>query len=156
VPERALAAAAAVAGVPDWSPCVEEGIRVRSEAQGEAAVRVLIIEDDRDTREMFTVALELEGHEVASATNGAEGLTAALEARPDVIVLDLMMPVMNGWQFRAEQRQQPSIADVPVVVVSAFGQSPELDVAECLSKPCDVDAILGAVLRHGSARHVTA
>ncbi len=119
-------------------------------------MRILIIEDARDTREMFTVALELEGHEVASATNGAEGLSAALEERPDVIVLDLMLPVMNGWQFRAEQRQQPSIADVPVVVVSAFGQSPGIDVAECLSKPCDVDEILGAVLRHGTTRQVTA
>jgi CheY-like chemotaxis protein len=104
--------------------------------------RVLIIEDDRDIRDTLADVFAVEGYDVARASNGAEGLEQARRLHPDVIVLDLMMPVMDGWQFRAEQKRDPAIADVPVVVVSAFGNLPDMDVAAFIPKPCDLDVLL--------------
>ena len=111
---------------------------------------VLIIEDDRDIRDTLSDVLEHEGHEVACAANGAEGLVEARQHHPDLILLDLMMPVMDGWQFRSEQKLDASIRDVPVVVVSAVRTPPELDVAGFIAKPCDLGDVLSAVQRFAS------
>ena len=84
---------------------------------------VMIVEDDRDTREMLGRFLELEGFEVRTAANGKLALQTLHEdvLHPCVIILDLMMPVMNGWQFREIQRTDPDLAEIPVVVVTAAG-----------------------------------
>ena len=83
---------------------------------------ILVVEDNDDVREMMTVTLELEGHEVYTAANGRQAL-AQLEngLRPCVILLDLMMPVMNGWEFRSALQRDERFKDIPVVVVSAAG-----------------------------------
>jgi CheY-like chemotaxis protein len=109
---------------------------------------VLIVEDDRDIREALAAVLEAEGHQVICASNGREGLADARTYAPDVILLDLMMPVMNGWQFRAEQKRDVLLSGIPVVVVTAFNQVGDLDVAAVILKPCEVDDVVEAVRRH--------
>ena len=114
--------------------------------------RVLIVEDNEVTRDVIALILESNGYEVSTADNGR----AALERlrggdRPGLILLDLMMPVMDGWQFREEQRRDRSLADIPVVVCTAAGegaQNAALGVAELLSKPVEADDLLAAVRRH--------
>jgi len=117
--------------------------------------RVLIIEDDPSLREVIAELLVDMGYEVGQARNGLEGLDEASHHRPDLILLDLMMPAMNGWQFRAAQKEDPSLADIPVIVMSAFEPADadeELeDVAARFPKPFDVMALLEGVRRHAGA-----
>src|SRR3989442_228935 len=82
---------------------------------------ILIVEDDPDIRESLQVVLETEGYNARTAANGKEGV-AALESleHPCLVLLDLMMPVMNGWEFLAVQRNDERLNKVPVVVVSAI------------------------------------
>jgi len=83
---------------------------------------VLVIEDDEATREAVTLLLTSEGCDVLTAANGRAALEVLRNgARPDLIVLDLMMPVMDGWQFRAEQKRDPALSKIPVLVISAAG-----------------------------------
>ncbi len=109
--------------------------------------RVLIIEDDPEFRDAMSVFLELEGYDVACAANGRAGLTEARAHRPDVILLDLMMPVLDGYGFRAEQKADASLAGIPVVVVSALAERRDIDASAFVPKPCDLDAVLGVVSR---------
>jgi CheY-like chemotaxis protein len=109
---------------------------------------VFIVEDDLDTREMLARFLELEGFTVESAENGK----LALErldggSRACVIVLDLMMPVMDGWQFRQAQVKNENLAKIPVIVVSAAGREriERIDADAYLSKPVDLEELLGCV-----------
>jgi len=110
---------------------------------------VMIVEDDRDTREMLARFLELEGFDVREAANGQLALEALREdSRTCVILLDLMMPVMNGWQFRNAQSSDPELAKIPVVVVTAAGareQIPAIDADAWLSKPVDFDRLLATI-----------
>ncbi len=110
---------------------------------------MLIIEDDAETRDALSVFLELEGHEVSCAGDGAQGLEEARRSSPDVILLDLMMPRMDGWGFRAQQKLDPAISGIPVVVVSALGRPDDIDAAAFVPKPCDLDAVLETVERTG-------
>lgn len=82
---------------------------------------VLVVEDDEAIRESMRELLELEGFDVVTARNGREALAAARAARPCVVLLDLFMPVMDGWQFLAEVERDRELADLPVTVVSAAG-----------------------------------
>src|SRR6266478_285957 len=79
---------------------------------------VLVVEDDEGLREMMAQLLTLEGFQTASVANGQEAL-AYLHARsrPEVILLDLMMPVIDGWEFRRHQQADPALAGVPVIVL---------------------------------------
>jgi CheY-like chemotaxis protein len=109
---------------------------------------VLIVEDDIDTREMLGRFLELEGYRVETAENGKlalERLGSGVNAC--VILLDLMMPVMDGWQFRQEQARNAELADIPVIVVSAAGREriQKIDADAYLSKPVDLEELLGCV-----------
>ena len=112
--------------------------------------RVLVVEDDDDIRSLLAELLEEEGYEVVSAADGRQGLDRAHERPPDLILLDLMMPVMNGWEFREEQRRDPVLAGVPVVVVSAAARA-SIDASQVLTKPFSVDDLLEAVERHAGA-----
>jgi two-component system alkaline phosphatase synthesis response regulator PhoP len=104
-------------------------------------IRVLIVDDDRDIRELLGDLLHDEGFSVEAAWNGATALTRLEEGfHPDVIVLDIMMPVMDGLTFRAFQRSQPALADIPVVGLTAF-PSPKADF-ECLPKPLRFDLLV--------------
>src|SRR6476661_1385409 len=88
---------------------------------------VLVVEDDDDTRDSLQELLGNEGYAVLAAANGAAALSllrAAPRARTppcDLVILDLMMPVMNGWDFRARQRADPTLAGIPVLLMSAGG-----------------------------------
>jgi CheY-like chemotaxis protein len=114
---------------------------------------VLIVDDDADIRDGLTDALEHHGYDAIHASNGAEAL-AKLQAgiHPDVILLDIMMPVMDGWAFRAAQRHDPAIADIPVVILSAHalarGAAFEMGVAAFLNKPVRLEALLATLRRH--------
>src|SRR6516164_9438164 len=82
---------------------------------------ILLVEDDRDICEIVEQVLADEGYETVAVSNGAEGLARLRSPapRPFVILLDLMLPVMDAWQFRAEQVRDASLADIPVVIFSA-------------------------------------
>jgi CheY-like chemotaxis protein len=113
---------------------------------------VLIVEDDADLREMMAQMLSLEGFQAAAVANGFEALKYLHDgnSKPDVILLDLMMPVMDGWEFRRKQQADPAFADVPVIVLSALDQSRAADVqAEAfLKKPLDFDRLLQLVRQY--------
>ena len=111
---------------------------------------VLVIEDDPDMREIERTALSCGGHEVMLAHNGSEGLRALEGRRPCVILLDLMMPVMDGLTFLVERRRRGVAADVPVVCVSAGGEEMvshalRLGAKECIPKPADLDELCDRV-----------
>ena len=112
---------------------------------------VLIVEDDPDQRSAIVLMLESEGYTVLTAGSGVEALDL-LDAgsRPCMILLDLMMPEMDGVQFRMEQLKREAHARIPVVVASAFGQMTRakyLQVADYLRKPLDLDELLAVIER---------
>jgi CheY-like chemotaxis protein len=109
---------------------------------------VLIVEDDEDLREMMAQLLSLEGFHSATVANGREALQYLQDAeKPQVILLDLMMPVMDGWEFRRQQQADPDLAPVPVIVLSALdqGRASDLEPAAFLKKPLDFDRLLTLV-----------
>ncbi len=109
---------------------------------------VLIVEDDEDLREMMAQLLTLEGFHTATVANGLEALEYLHEeSKPDVILLDLMMPVMDGWEFRRQQQADPMLAPVPVIVLSALdqGRASSLEADAFLKKPLDFDRLLSLV-----------
>jgi CheY-like chemotaxis protein len=111
---------------------------------------VLVVDDDPDLRHMVRTLLELEGCEVVTAADGREALLQARAHRPSVIVLDLMMPVMNGWSFRTEQLRDAALADIPVLVTTAateaIARPDSLGAARFFRKPLDFEAFTSAVL----------
>ena len=111
---------------------------------------VLVIEDDPDMREIERAALGCAGHEVLTAHNGLAGLETLERHRPCVILLDLMMPVMDGLTFLKERAKRALALDVPIVCISAAGghmvaRALELGARECLTKPADIDELCGRV-----------
>src|SRR5215510_5543427 len=92
--------------------------------QSVARCPVLIVEDDADLREMMAQLLSLEGFQTAAVANGREALEYLQGGEaPHLILLDLMMPVMDGWEFRRQQQADPSLSRVPVIVLSALDQA---------------------------------
>ena len=117
---------------------------------------VLIVEDDADLREMMAQLLTLEGFQAETAANGRDALEYLQKGDPpDVILLDLMMPIMDGWEFRRRQRQDPTLANVPVVVLSALDATRAVDLEEAafLKKPLDFDRLLQLVRRYCQNSH---
>jgi len=87
---------------------------------------LLLVEDEDEVREVITAVLETEGYRVRGAVNGAEALEILRSGlRPCMIILDLMMPVMDGWQFRTEQLRDAELLKIPTVVYSALGHISE-------------------------------
>jgi CheY-like chemotaxis protein len=114
---------------------------------------VFVVEDDVDTRDMLGRFLELEGFQVELASNGKQALERLQSGvHPCVILLDLMMPVMDGWQFRRHQIQDRELAGIPVIVVSAAGRDriSEIDANAYLSKPVDLELLLERVSHYCS------
>jgi CheY-like chemotaxis protein len=106
---------------------------------------ILIVEDDLDIREALAEALGFEGYDVLLAENGQEALDVLrVGPLPHVILLDLLMPVMNGWEFRQEQLADPALAGIPVVVVSASAPG-DARPDRYLPKPFSIDELLVAV-----------
>jgi two-component system, chemotaxis family, chemotaxis protein CheY len=127
---------------------------------------VLVVEDDSMIRSVLAGALADEGYAVLTASNGLAALEEVRRGAPDAVLLDLMMPVLDGWGFLAQCRDEQLCTDIPVLVMSAYLRLPEtareLKVRGCIAKPFDLDVLLGAVerllwpLRSGAPRVVTA
>ena len=112
---------------------------------------VMVVEDDALIREMVSHILAGEGFRAVGASNGEEALhrLRVEHVRPALILLDLMMPVMNGWQFRAEQLRDPALAGIPVVIMSA-SDGGDVPAEGHVGKPFEIDALLDAVSRLSS------
>ena len=109
---------------------------------------VLVVDDDPDILEAICDILETEGYEVARARHGEEALVRVEARRPAVILLDLMMPVMDGVAFAQALRLRPAVRDVPIVVISADGnpqRAASVGASGYLAKPFDIDALLSQV-----------
>ena len=115
---------------------------------------VLVVEDDADTREMVQDYLSAYGFKTVGAPNGLEGLTVLKAEHPCLILLDLSMPVMDGWHFREEQLGlgEPDLAQVPVLILSAIADIDEharaLGAVDVITKPIDFDRMLKMVRAH--------
>lgn len=119
-------------------------------------VSVLVVDDDLMIREVLVEILEDRGFSVATACNGAEALALLGRLRPDLILLDINMPIMNGPEFRKAQRTDPSLEQIPTVVMSAVDRMPEyladLGVGEALAKPVTLQDLLTVVERYCTPR----
>ena len=116
------------------------------------APTVLVVDDDFDVRDTLSDVLRDAGYLVVSAADGREALALMRSGPlPDLVVLDLMMPNMNGYEFRAAQRLDPELSSVPVVVLTAdrqvHGRREELEAAAYLFKPTRIDDLLAAIER---------
>jgi CheY-like chemotaxis protein len=110
------------------------------------APAILVVEDDEDAREAMVALLQMKGYRAVPAGNGREALDYLEEApAPDLIILDLWMPVMDGWHFRSEQIKNPRLAHIPVIVVTALSDRADVDANEVIIKPVDVDRLLSTV-----------
>jgi len=112
---------------------------------------ILLVEDDAGARDALSDILRDEGFEVATAENGREALSYLETApAPCLILLDLVMPVMDGWEFRERQLREPRLQAIPVVVLTATAGQGVAGVAESdiLRKPVDFMALLAQVERH--------
>jgi two-component system response regulator CpxR len=106
---------------------------------------VLVVDDDEAIRQVIAEVLRDEGYDVVCAENGAQALRELQkENRPDVMLLDLMMPVMSGWEVLEELQASDALSRIPVVVVSAMCAP---GVSEHLAKPIDLDDLLSIVAR---------
>ena len=113
---------------------------------------ILLVDDDPDTRTLMTMMLEHAGLQVVTAMNGMEAFNVARARRPSLILLDLMMPVMSGEEFRNAQLANDEIHHIPVVVVSARHDARSIarrmKAAACLAKPIDFEELTATVRRH--------
>ena len=117
---------------------------------------VLVVEDDPDVREVMIAVVENEGHTAVAAENGAEALRLLRNGlNPCLILLDLMMPVKNGWEFRAEQNADPRLATIPTIIVSAAGREAMRDLHPdgAVAKPIDFDTLAKLLKAHCINNH---
>ena len=113
--------------------------------------RVLVVDDDGELRDVLRESVELDGHTALVASNGREALRVLREQGADVVVLDLMMPVMNGWQFLEAVRAEPRLAQVPVIVISAAARPPPAPIQAYLPKPFEFDVLASEIRRQARA-----
>ncbi len=125
--------------------CTDRGASIPSVT----VVIILIVDDESDIRQAVAEVLSYEGYQVIDACDGAEALVKARAYHPELVLLDLMMPRMNGWQFREAQKHDPDVSKIPVVVLSALGPD-GLDAEGYVGKPFDADELVTAVRRYAS------
>jgi CheY-like chemotaxis protein len=120
---------------------------------------ILVVEDDRDTRAVMKILLELEGYSVETAANGAEAL-GKLRAglKPCLILLDLMMPGMDGFQFMNEKRHDRTLSPIPVIIASGMYDAKQnaahLRAQDYLQKPVERERLLRVVGTHRQPPHL--
>ncbi len=115
--------------------------------------KILLVEDDDDVREALAAFLEGAGYSIVEAANGEQALHKLRGSTAFcLILLDLMMPVMNGWDFRSQQLQDPDLAAIPVVVITADSsvatKPPDMGAVDYMVKPVDLDRLLEHVERY--------
>lgn len=119
-----------------------------------SAAEILVVEDDGATRELLQMSLEMEGYAVSLASNGVEGWERLRAAPPTLVLLDIMMPQMDGAELLGRIRGEPRLARLPVIVVSAFGAMAGVAASlaqEYVVKPFDLDALLAMIARYCAA-----
>ena len=116
-----------------------------------ASPKILVIEDYTDTRELLSVLLHQQGYQVLQARSGPEGLLTAFGALPDLVIMDLALPEMDGIEVTRRIRETDGLSHVPIFIVSAY-LTPEVQAeiraagcAEMFSKPCDFDSLLETI-----------
>ncbi len=124
-------------------------LRCALRASGKSTMReakILVVEDDDDIRDSLKELLEEEGYRVDTAANGEQALHRLGGEAPQLILLDLMMPVMDGWEFQKQLREIPSFSRVPIIVISAskFSREP-LKAAAFIPKPLDAGVLLETI-----------
>jgi CheY-like chemotaxis protein len=115
---------------------------------------VLVVDDDKECRELVTELLDRNGYTTRGVASGQEALRAIDGGlQPDAVVLDLMMPEMNGWDLLDAMRQRPALAHTPVVVISAAcdAQRAPIEASRVLPKPFRLQALLSAIARSTGA-----
>lgn len=121
---------------------------------GKGQPYVLVVDDDAAIREALEAVLEDEGYQVRCAANGRDALRLLQDGagRPGLILLDLMMPVMSGWDFRVAQQRDPALAGIPVVILSADrdigAKAAAIQVQAYLPKPVDIEVLIKTVERY--------
>jgi len=111
----------------------------------------LIVEDNPAIAEMIKTLLEIEGYKADFALDGRQGIQALQKNSPDVILLDMMMPGVNGWHFLDFQRSQEKFAKIPVIVISAFGEiARSVHPNAYLAKPLKLEQLLEAVHKYSA------
>lgn len=109
---------------------------------------VLIVEDDDDVREFMELLVSTAGYDVMTARDGEEALAMMRKKKPCLVLLDLQMPRMDGWEFRARQLQDVALASVPVICVTAFFDPEQVTRKlglRCIPKPTDLPTVIDAV-----------
>ena len=113
------------------------------------AATILVVDDDTHIRDLVCEVLDLEGYQVRGATDGRAALDLLAEWHPDLILLDLNMPRMDGWTFCARQQEQPEISDIPIALMSAarniHSRQLPCEPVAILEKPFDLDDLLRRV-----------
>jgi CheY-like chemotaxis protein len=110
---------------------------------------VLVVDDDRGVRDSLVELFEEEGYEVHSAADGLEALECMKRTRPSIVILDLMMPVMSGWELFERMKSDPMLRSIPICILSA--SISKLPNAECvLNKPITATRLLEAVQQHAA------
>lgn len=118
----------------------------KTEVSDAVKATVLIVEDDRESREAIAELLELEGYGVIRTANGQEALDALrTDPRPNLIIMDMIMPRVNGFRFRRLQRRDPVLASIPVIITTAIGKAAGVEADLILQKPIDINVLLRAV-----------
>ncbi len=119
----------------------------------DVAKRILIVEDDEDSREVYREVLEDSGFDVDTAVTGTEALRMARERHPDAILMDISVPEMDGWTVTSELSGDPGTADIPVIIVTAYAfqadrvRAEGLGCAGFLTKPCEPSRVLAEIER---------
>ena len=113
--------------------------------------KIVIVDDDRETREMLTLALELEGYEVEQAANGLRLISSLHVDRPDLILLDVMMSWIDGFELCRSIKKNDEFKDIPVVFVSARKTGEDVQkglsagATDYFTKPVDIDRLTGRI-----------
>ena len=113
------------------------------------ACSVLLVDDDLDVCEAYAEVLRDAGHDVMTAHNGREALAVldGATSLPDLLLVDLMMPLMDGWQLQQALAANPRWRDLPIVIMTAGRRSPHIDSVEHLQKPVSLEVLLETVAR---------
>ena len=113
---------------------------------------VLVVEDEPYLCDLIADVLEAEGHTTRKASNGLDALEMVAERKPELVLLDLMMPVMDGWEFMTELRANPAWRDVPVVIITAvYDVAKSQNITEAravITKPFDIEQLSDVVRRY--------